>query len=173
MNNSITLQTINSLKQAEFVNTLGGIFEHSPWVAEQAFTLQPFSSIMQLHESMKNIVDNADQQHRKDLICNHPELAGREAEAGELTQDSKNEQAAAGLSNCSAEELHQLRKLNKQYREKFDFPFVVAVKQLTRYDILDAITNRLQNSLDIEFKNCIDEIGKIAEFRLRQLITTE
>ncbi|MCK4708292.1 MAG: 2-oxo-4-hydroxy-4-carboxy-5-ureidoimidazoline decarboxylase, partial [Gammaproteobacteria bacterium] len=137
---------------------------------EQVFSQRPFDSIQQLHTHMQDIVNNADKQQQKKLICNHPELAGREAEAGKLTTDSKNEQAGAGLNNCSTEELQKLRELNRKYREKFDFPFVIAVKQLTRYDILHAIETRLQNSIQVEFDSCIQEIGKIAEFRLKQLM---
>jgi len=173
MTNTITLQNINHLNQSDFVSTLGTIFEHSPWVAEQVYLLRPFDSIQQLHHQMKDIVKKADRGQRKQLICNHPELAGREAEAGKLTTDSKNEQAGAGLNNCSAEELKKLRDLNRQYLQEFDFPFVIAVKQLTRYDILQAIESRLQNTADSEFNSCINEIAKIAEFRLNQLITND
>ncbi len=173
MTNTISLQSINNLNQSDFVTTLGTIFEHSPWVAEQVYPLRPFDSIQQLHHRMKDIVNKADREQRKKLICNHPELAGREAESGKLTTDSKNEQAGAGLNNCSTEELKKLRNLNLQYLKKFDFPFVIAVKQLTRYDILEAIESRLQNTADIEFNSCINEIAKIAEFRLNQLITND
>ncbi|MBT3203815.1 MAG: 2-oxo-4-hydroxy-4-carboxy-5-ureidoimidazoline decarboxylase [Gammaproteobacteria bacterium] len=173
MTNTISLQSINNFSQSNFVMELGSIFEHSAWVAEQVYPLRPFDSVQRLHTLMKDIVNNADKEQRKKLICNHPELAGKEAEAGELTADSKNEQAGAGLNNCSAEELQKLRKLNRQYLEKFDFPFVIAVKKLTRYDILDAIETRLQNSVDTEFDSCITEIAKIAEFRLNQLITND
>lgn len=173
MTNTISLQSINNLNQSDFVSTLGTIFEHSPWVAEQVYSLRPFDSIQQLHQHMTDIVNKADRGQRKKLICNHPELAGREAEAGKLTTDSENEQAGAGLNNCSAEELKKLRNLNLQYLKKFDFPFVIAVKQLTRYDILQAIESRLQNTADIEFNSCINEIAKIAKFRLNQLITND
>ena len=164
------MHQLNKINQHDFVSILGGVYEHAPWVAEQVYALRPFETIQQLHGHMKHIVNSADKQQQKKLICNHPELAGRGAEAGELTSNSTNEQAGAGLNNCSAEELKKLRELNKQYREKFDFPFVIAVKQLTRYDILDGIKIRLHNTLQVEFDNCIQEIVKIAEFRLKQLL---
>ncbi len=173
MTNTISLQSINNFNQSEFVTAFGSLFEHSPWVAEQVYPLKPFDSVQQLHTLMKDIVNKADKEQHKKLICNHPELAGKEAEAGELTTDSKTEQAGAGLNNCSSEELQKLRKLNRQYLEKFGFPFVIAVKKLTRYDILDAIETRLQNSNDTEFDSCITEIAKIADFRLNQLITND
>lgn len=170
MRNAISIQTLNNLGRTDFVNTLGSVFEHSPWVAEQSFSRHPFDSVLALHNSMLETVNNASEQQRKALICNHPELAGREATARELTAASKNEQASAGLDHFSPQELQLFRLLNQQYRDKFGFPFIIAVKNLTRYDILDSIHIRLQNSTELEFNNCIQEIGKIAEFRLHQLI---
>jgi len=166
----ISLQTLNQFGQQKFVKVLGGIFEHSPWVAEQVYALSPFDSVDSLHQHMVKVVNQADREQRKALICNHPELAGSEAEAGTLTSESQNEQATAGLNFCSAEELKRLREMNGLYLDKFRFPFVIAVKQLTRYDILDAIENRLNNSEEIEFETCIQQIGKIAYFRLFDLI---
>jgi 2-oxo-4-hydroxy-4-carboxy-5-ureidoimidazoline decarboxylase len=165
-----TLEALNQLAENEFISTLAGIFEHSPWVAEQALTARPFQSLDDLHKHMQNIVRQSPEQQRLTLIRNHPELAGKEAERGELTQDSKNEQAGAGLNHCSAEELQQLRSLNQQYQDKFGFPFVIAVKGLTRYDILEAMQQRISNSYEQEFANSIEQIGRIAAFRLRQLI---
>jgi len=166
----ISLQTLNQSDQQEFVKNLGGIFEHSPWVAEQVYALRPFESVNSLHQDMVKIVNQADRELRKTLICNHPELAGSEAESGTLTSESQNEQATAGLNFCSADELKRLREMNRLYLEKFGFPFVIAVKQLTRYDILEAIEKRLKNSAETEFQTCIQQIGKIAYFRLRDLI---
>jgi len=170
MPNTLSIQQINQLDEAQFIQTLGGIFEHSPWVAEQAFASRPFESADALHQTMLDIVKGSSVEQRKTLIYNHPELAGREAAAGELTEDSRQEQAAAGLNYCSPQELSSLRSLNQQYREKYGFPFVIAVKQLTRQDILQALEARLQNSPQQEFDRCIDEIGRIAEFRIHQLI---
>ncbi len=170
MKPSISIQNINNCSATEFINTLGSIFEHSPWVAELACAGRPFDSVDSLLVKMKSLVNAASHHQRHTLICNHPELAGQEAQQDTLTTESKNEQAAAGLNNCSREELQKLRSLNKQYREKFGFPFVIAVKNLSRQDILDAMQTRLQNTKEIEFDSCIQQIGKIAEFRLKQLI---
>ncbi len=173
MKKNITLQELNNFKLDEFIAALGTIFEHSSWVAEQVYPLRPFECVQQLHQRMTEIVQKSSDDQRKILICNHPELAGKEAEEGTLTSESRNEQASAGLNNCNTGELQKLRELNQQYRRKFHFPFVIAVKQLTRFDILNAIESRLQNSPEIEFKSSITEIEKIAEFRLNQLISND
>ena len=165
-----TLQQLNQLPDAEFIATLGGIFEHSPWVAERALPFRPFDSVEQLHRCMSDIVQQSSYEEQLALIRNHPELAGKEAERGELTDDSRNEQAGAGLNHCSAHELKQLRALNQQYLDKFGFPFVIAVKGLSRYDILAAIDFRVQKTAEEEFATCIQQISRIAEFRLQDLL---
>ena len=103
------------------------------------------------------------------LICAHPELAGKEAAAGTMTADSAGEQASAGLDRCTPAELEQLRAGNRTYREKFGFPFVMAVKGKTRQDILAALAARAGNPRDVEFARCLDEIGRIARLRLAAL----
>ena len=167
----MTLQQLNTLDKDAFVQTLGAIFEHSPWVAERAYAERPFASLQDLNQKMFGQVKRADVEQQKQLILSHPELAGREARAGELTSDSQNEQAGAGLDRCSAEELTRLQALNARYREKFGFPFIIAVKGLSRYDIMEAMERRLLHSKAREFDACLSEIGKIGFFRLQQLIS--
>jgi 2-oxo-4-hydroxy-4-carboxy-5-ureidoimidazoline decarboxylase len=167
----LTLKELNQLPEIEFTNILGSIFEHSPWVAKQTYEFRPFSSVDSLLQYMFDLVKESPQADRLKLICNHPQLAGKEAEQGSLTEHSKNEQDAAGLNHCTAEELAQLQTLNQQYLDKFGFPFVIAVKGLTRHDILAAMQQRIDNPLEQEFDACIDQIGRIAEFRLKELIT--
>ncbi len=166
----MTLQQLNALDKDAFLLALGAIYEHSPWVAERAYTARPFTSLQDLHQKMFNVVKRADVTQQAELIRRHPELAGREAHAGTLTHDSRHEQSDAGLDRCSTEELARLQSLNARYREKFGFPFIIAVKGLTRYDIMDAMQQRLAHTTACEFNRCLDEIGKIAFFRLQQLI---
>ena len=160
------MKSLSSLSQADFVSRLDGIFEHSSWVAERTWSAGPFTSVDGLHSAMCLTVDNASHSEQFELICAHPELAGKEAEAGTLTADSTGEQRGAGLDQCSAEELQRLRDLNRRYRERFGFPFVIAVKGLTRHQIMDKVEARLANSRDDEFRTCLREIGKIARFRI-------
>lgn len=160
------LKALSALSQADFVARLEGIFEHSPWVAERTWSAGPFTSVDELHSAMCLSVDNAAHSEQLALICAHPELAGKEAEAGTLTTESTGEQRGAGLDQCSAEELQRLRTLNQAYRDRFGFPFVVAVKGLSRHEIMDQVQARLANSREDEFRTCLREIGKIARFRL-------
>lgn len=164
------LAELSSLNQRQFVDRLEGIFEHSPWVPERSWNQRPFDSVDQLHACMVQVVQHASYEEQKNLICAHPELAGKEAEQGTLTSASTGEQRGAGLDQCSAEELARLRGLNAQYRERFGFPFVIAVKGLSRYQIMDTVKARLNNNTELEFQTCLTEIGKIARFRLDALL---
>ena len=166
------LDELSKLPQDAFIARLDGIFEHSPWVAERAWSTGPFDSIDALHAAMCLVVDAAEATEQLALICAHPELAGKEAEDGTLTTASTGEQRGAGLDQCSKEELQRLRRLNQDYRARFGFPFVVAVKGLTRHQILDRVEARLANARDAEFRTCLAEIGKIARFRLDAMFGT-
>lgn len=167
------LAELSRLPQDAFVARLDGIFEHSPWIAERAWSAGPFSSVDALHAAMCLVVDTASPSEQFALICAHPELAGKEAEEGTLTDASTGEQRGAGLDQCSKEELQRLRGLNKTYRDRFGFPFVIAVKGLTRHQIMDGVEARLANDRDTEFRACLKEIGKIARFRLDALFAAQ
>lgn len=166
----VDLNALNKASKNDFINYLDGVYEHAPWVAELAFNLSPFTTVDELHKKMQQCVLNSPQNLKHTLICNHPELAGKEAKQGSLTQASLSEQKNSGLTHCSAEELMLFKKLNADYRTRFGFPFIVAVKGLTRHDILDLMQQRMNNSKQQEFDTCIDQIGKIAKFRLIALI---
>ncbi len=170
MTSTHTLTELNHLPQAEFVAVLGSIYEHSPWVAERAFEKLPAPSMGKLQEVMFDIVLKSTDAERLTLIRNHPELAGKEADAGTLTADSQKEQSSAGLNQCSAAELELLRGLNKSYLHKFGFPFVIAVSGLNKHQIIAAMQARLENSKESEFVTSINEIGKIAQIRLDAMI---
>jgi len=168
----ITLNTLNNATKEEFISHLNGVYEHSPWVAERTYDLSPFTNIDDLHTKMQQCVLNSSDETKLSLIANHPELAGKEAAQGSLTTASLSEQANSGLSHCSADELQQFKQFNQQYRGQFGFPFVVAVKGLTRYDILELMQQRMLNSKQQEFDTCIEQIGKIAGFRLIALLVS-
>ncbi|MDD1792303.1 2-oxo-4-hydroxy-4-carboxy-5-ureidoimidazoline decarboxylase [Enterovibrio sp. ZSDZ42] len=158
--------------QEQFVDTFGGVFEHSSWVAEQAYgdgLDSTFDEVDTLHTRMAGVLNNADDASKMQVILAHPDLAGRAAQAGELTAESTNEQASAGISQCSAEEFARFTDFNQRYKEKFAFPFIMAVKGANRYAILEAFERRLDNDLTTEFDTAIAEINKIALFRLRDL----
>jgi 2-oxo-4-hydroxy-4-carboxy-5-ureidoimidazoline decarboxylase len=165
-----SLAEINALDAAAFTARLGGIYEHSPWIAQRAWRQRPFASVQGLHAAMQDVVNAASRAEQLELIRAHPELAGRLAMAGQLTDASRSEQSAAGMNQCTPEEFALLQKLNAAYRGKFGFPFIVAVRGLTRAKIIANLQQRLDNTQEQELAACMQEIGRIARFRLQHLI---
>jgi OHCU decarboxylase len=155
---------------SDFVNRYGGIYEHSPWVAEEAEEIIDGTSNMEtIATVMADCVDNAATAKQLELIRAHPDLAGKAQIAGELTANSTSEQASAGLDQCSAEEYERFQSLNDAYKEKFGFPFVMAVRNSSRAEILEAFDKRLGNDPDTEFETALAEIHKIARLRLEAM----
>jgi 2-oxo-4-hydroxy-4-carboxy-5-ureidoimidazoline decarboxylase len=169
----VDLTALGALDRAGFVAVLGGIFEHSPWVAEGAFDARPFRDLGALHAAMVAVVRGAGRERQLALVRAHPQLAGREAAAGTLTSDSSAEQASAGLDRCTPEELVALRERNAAYLERFGFPFVMAVKGRSRHEILAAMVARLGNDGEAEIDRCLEEIAQIARRRLEALLGGE
>ena len=161
----IPLEALNASSQADFVARLGGIYEHSPWVAERAFAARPFASRDALHAAMQRAMQGASRDEQLALIRAHPELLGK-LEAAQLTEASRGEQAGAGLDRCTAAQKSRMQALNHAYREKFGFPFIVAVKGLDWGGIIERIESRLGNTREVEFATALQEIGRIARFRL-------
>lgn len=156
--------------EAEFVSRYGGIYEHSPWVAEEAAPdALGADNLERIAEIMVDCVDNASTDRQLALIRAHPDLAGKAQMAGELTDDSSGEQASAGLDRCSAGEYEQFQSLNEGYHSKFGFPFVMAVKGSSRVEILAALAQRLGNEATTEFETALSEIHKIARLRLQAM----
>jgi len=155
---------------AEFISRYGGVYEHSQWVAEEAAAdAAGTDQLDRIAEIMADCVDNASTDRQLALIRAHPDLAGKAQIAGELTPDSSDEQASAGLDQCSAEEYEQFQSLNEEYHEKFGFPFVVAVRGSSRAEILANFESRLDNSTATEFEMALTEIHQIARLRIEAL----
>jgi 2-oxo-4-hydroxy-4-carboxy-5-ureidoimidazoline decarboxylase len=153
-----------------FVARYGGVYEHSPWVAEQSFAaVSERAGAEELATTFAACVDRADAETRLALIRAHPDLAGRAAVRGELTGESTDEQASAGINQCSPEEFRRFQDFNDRYRKKFGFPFVMAVRNSNRHEILAAFERRLRNDREQEFAQAISEIHKIARMRLEAL----
>ncbi len=167
------ISALCALDRARFAQRLEGIFEHSSWIATRTWSARPFTDVGSLHAAMLETLAASSYDEKLALIRAHPELAGKEAETGTLTAASSGEQRGVGLDQCSREELVTLRRLNAEYRERHGFPFVIAVKGLTRYQIIDALSHRLNNDTAVEFDTCLHEIGKIARFRLDALFTDQ
>ena len=166
----ISLDELNRAGEADFVARLGAIYEHSPWVAAEACAARPFASREALAETMAEIVAAAPDARKLALLRAHPELAGKEAEAGTLTDDSKREQAGAGLDACSLDELAQIGELNRDYLEKFGFPFIIAVSGLDKQRIIAEMRRRVGNAPADEFATALAEVDKIARIRLAALV---
>jgi 2-oxo-4-hydroxy-4-carboxy-5-ureidoimidazoline decarboxylase len=163
----IPLEELNSMRPTHFVRALSGVFEGPPWIPELACGRRPFESLERLHEALCQVLLEADQTRKLALIRAHPELA---AAPDILTSESKSEQTSASLDRLSSNERAEFAEINRLYRERFGFPFVVCVRQHNRQSILDNFRRRLNHSRDAELSCAVDEICKIAYFRLRDLI---
>ena len=166
----MTLTELNNADASHFVRVLGGVFEHSPWVAEEASKQRPFTSLADLHHAMVAALSAADEAKQLSLIRAHPDLAGKAALAGDLTADSKQEQMGAGLDRLSEEEYRRFHALNAAYKETFGFPFIIAVKGRDKESILAAFEARQRNAPQAEKVRALAEIAEIARFRLAALI---
>ncbi len=164
---------LSSASQSDFIACMNGIYEHSPWVAARAWFHRPFASLDALFSALQQTVASASLEEQLQLIRAHPELAGQEARSGTLTSASQQEQQGAGLDQCSADELAMLRDLNHTYRLHHGFPVIVAVKGLSRHDIISRIAARLGNDSNTEMRTCIEEIGKIARHRLHATLESQ
>jgi len=164
--------TPSSLSREAFIKAFADIYEHSPWVAERAWDLgqgADLDDVQTLHARMSDILSSADHATQLALINAHPDLAGKAAVQGQLTQASTDEQAGAGIHQCTPDEFARFTELNEAYKAKFAFPFIMAVKGSNRHQILAAFETRIHNSADAEFACALAEINKIALFRLQAL----
>ncbi len=153
-----------------FITRFGDIYEHSSWVAEAVFDESGVSSdLSQLAQAMAAVVDGASGERKLALLRAHPDLAGRLAVQGGLTQASTDEQKSAGLDQCTRDELERFQFLNKEYTDKFGFPFILAVSGKDRAQILANFEARLENSPRQEFATALGEVHKIARIRLETL----
>lgn len=166
----IPLDELNRMDRPAFVTALGGIFEHSPWVAETVLAARPFPGLRVLYEAMSIAVRNAGSTRLTSLITGHPDLAGKAAREGALTPDSTQEQAGAGLDKLSEEEFAAFHRLNVAYREKFAMPFIICVRRHGRDSILRQFERRLHNDAETEREAALTEIFRIAALRLDQLV---
>jgi len=166
----MTLPRLNSLSHDDFVRIVGPVFEHSPWIAEETWPKRPFVSIEQFHKALTETVQQADEEKQLALIRAHPDLVGRLALAGQLTRESADEQAGAGLGNLTPEEIALFQKNNAAYKEKFGFPFVICARLNKKEAILTGFKVRLNHSREQEIETALGEIGKIAYLRLQDII---
>ncbi len=166
LNLTMDVQTLNACDRSEFVRLLGEIFEHSPWVAEGVVDARPFATRTELHGAMVAVVRRADPEAHLTLICAHPDLGARVR----LSTSSTADQASAGLDQMPEAAFRRFHDLNSRYRDRFGFPFIIAVRDTTRAGILEAFERRLGNNRDQEIRTALAQIERIAEIRLDQLV---
>jgi OHCU decarboxylase len=164
----VTIGELNVSSRAAFVDAVGWVFEHSPWVAERVWDRRPFDDVDHLHATMVAEVARATRDEQIRLLRAHPDLGARTS----MSVASTGEQAGAGLNRVSASEHGSLQQLNAAYREKFGFPFVLAVKGSTPAQVVDALRERLPRELDEERTEALAQVYRIARFRLDDLIRT-
>jgi 2-oxo-4-hydroxy-4-carboxy-5-ureidoimidazoline decarboxylase len=163
----VTLDELNASDRGGFVAVLGSVFEASPWAAERAWTHRPFASLEALHQAMIAEVSASSRAEQLALLRAHPDLGTR----ARMTKASTLEQAGAGLDRLMPDEIERLRQLNTAYRQKFGFPFLLAVKGSTKHDVLAALAARLSATPDEEFAEAMRQVFRIAWFRLQDVVT--
>ena len=161
-----TIFELNQMSQLVFVDTFGSVFEHTPAIASQAWTQRPFVDVNDLHQKMVAVVNNMSPDQQLQLILAHPDLGSKV----KMAAASLKEQASVGLDRLSPEEYERFKWLNQSYKDKFGFPFIVAVKNHTKTSILETFERRLHNSPDVEKQQAIAAIAQIAKFRLMDLV---
>ena len=166
----VDMASINAMDRAAFVQKFGGIFENSPWVADKAWEKRPFSSLDDMHAAMVAAAKYAPAAMQLALLQSHPDLAGKEAEAGSMTASSVAEQASAGLNALSHAEMARISDLNAAYKKKFGFPFIIAVRMHTKEGILFEFNRRLHNDTQTEFANDLQNVYIITRLRLNKLL---
>ncbi|MDO9148873.1 MAG: 2-oxo-4-hydroxy-4-carboxy-5-ureidoimidazoline decarboxylase [Hydrogenophaga sp.] len=174
----ITLNQLNTAAPADAAQMLDGLYEHSPWIAEQALRHRPFASPAALKHAMVRVLNNAGVEPQLALIRAHPELAGKAMVSNTLTAESTNEQTKAGLTHCTPEEFAHIQRLNADYNARFGFPFILAVRGprgtgLSKREIIGTFERRLHNPADFERAECLRNIHRIAEIRLNDKLGLE
>ncbi len=162
----IDIKKINNLDKSEFLSIFGNVFEKSKWISEKVFDQKPFKNLESFISEIIRIYENSDNKTILEILNLHPELAVEK----KLTSNSETEQSKANLKECTPEEFNEFKKLNIEYKKKFNFPFIIAVKGKNKNQILNYFRERIKNSLDEEFLEAKKQVRKIATFRLEEII---
>ena len=161
-----SIDKFNKLSKAEFISIFGNIFEKTEWIAEKCYESKPYNNLDELVSKMMKIFENIEKERHLEILNSHPDLAV----AKKLTEDSKNEQKNASLNQCTDKEFLEFKKLNEEYKKKFGFPFIVAVKGKNKKEILNSFRQRIINNINLEFEEAKKQVKKIASFRLSEII---
>jgi len=159
---------IDTLSETEFTEVFGNIFENASWITKKLYRKKPFGSFQDLSKKMISIFENSDNENKLKILKSHPDLADK-TNIGSLTPDSNKEQSGVGLNKCTEEEFNEFRNLNLKYKNKFGFPFILAIKGKDKAEILDNFKKRVLSNKQIEFDEAIKQVKKIANLRLEEL----
>ena len=166
----LSIDELNRMAAAEFTASFGDVAEHSPWVAERAAGARPFADREAIVEAFTAALGSAAREERLAVLRAHPDLAGRAAIAGDLSEDSRKEQAGAGLDRLTPQEFERFTALNAAYKERFGIPFIFAVKGATKGMILAAFEERSANGREVELENATDNVCRIMRFRIEERV---
>ena len=161
-----SIDKFNKLSKTEFISIFGNIFEKTEWIAERCYESKPYNNPDELVSKMMKIFENIEKEKHLEILNSHPDLAVEK----KLTEDSKNEQKNANLNQCTDEEFVEFKKLNEEYKKKFGFPFIIAVKGKNKEEILNSFRQRITNNINLEFEEAKKQVKKIASFRLSEII---
>ena len=161
-----SIEKFNKLSKVEFISIFGNIFEKTEWVAEKCYESKPYNNLDELILKMMKIFENTEKEKHLEILNSHPDLAVEK----KLTKDSKNEQKNASLNQCTDKEFIEFKKLNEEYKKKFGFPFIIAVKGKNKEEILNSFRQRITNNINLEFEEAKKQVKKIASFRLSEII---
>ena len=161
-----SVDKVNKLSKSDFISIFGNVFEKTEWIAEKAYNSKPYKNFEELFLKMMKIFENSEKESHLEILNAHPDLAIEK----KLTKDSRNEQENASLNECSEEEFKEFKKLNEEYKKKFRFPFIIAVKGKNKEEILNSFRQRITNNINLEFEEAKKQVKKIASFRLSEII---
>ena len=161
-----SIDKVNKLNKSDFISIFGNVFEKTEWIAQKSYDSKPYKNFEELFSKMVEIFENSNKESHIKILNAHPDLAiGKR-----LTEDSKNEQQNASLNQCTNEEFLEFKKLNEEYKKKFRFPFIIAVKGKNKEEILNSFRQRITNNINLEFEEAKKQVKKIASFRLSEII---
>jgi len=161
-----SIDKFNKLSKPEFISIFGNVFEKTEWIAQKSYDSKPYKNFEELFSKMMEIFENINKESHIKILNAHPDLAVEK----KLTEDSKNEQKNASLNQCTDEEFIEFKKLNEEYKKKFAFPFIIAVKGKNKEEILNSFRQRITNNINSEFEEAKKQVKKIASFRLSEII---
>ena len=160
-----SVDKVNQLTKNDFIDIFGNVFEKTYWIADKAFNLKPYQNLNELSATMIKIYEKSSREDCLKIFNSHPELAVEK----KLTDDSQKEQNSANLNQCNNEEFNEFQNLNIEYRKKFGFPFIIAVKGKNKDEILINFKIRIKNEINLEFEEAKKQVKKIADFRLKEI----